>query len=104
MCKIGVVDHEYIRHTCDMGCVTEEYLMLETERYMQRYSNRKTNTDAGSTISSIGYDSVVSVSQKTQSVHTEITDVKRNQQLADQLKELDEERIKFQEERKKFQE
>ena len=28
MCKIGVVDHEYIRHTCDMGCVTEEYLML----------------------------------------------------------------------------
>ena len=71
---------------------------------MQRYSNQKTNTDAASTISSIGYDSVVSVSQKTQSVHTEISDVKRNQQLADQLKKLDEERNKFQEERKKFQE
>ena len=80
MCKIGVVDHEYIRHTCDMGCVTEEYLMIETERYIQRYANRKTSTDAGSTISSIGYESVVSVSQKTQSIHTEISDVKRDQQ------------------------
>ena len=87
-----------------MGCVTEEYLILETERYMQRYSYRKTNTDADSTISSIGYDSVVSVCQKTQSVHAEISDVKRNQQLADQLKKLNEKRIKFQEERKKFQE
>ena len=83
MCEIGVVDHEYIRHTCDMSCVTEEYLMIGTERYIQRYANRKTSTDAGSTISSIGYESVVSVSQKTLSIHTEISDVKRNQQSAD---------------------
>jgi hypothetical protein len=77
-----------------MGCTTEEYLMIETERYTQRYANRKTSTDAASTISSIGYESVVSVSQKTQSIHTEISDVKRDQQLADQLKKLDEERKK----------
>jgi len=37
MCKIGVVDHEYIRHTCDMRWITEECLMDETERYTRRY-------------------------------------------------------------------
>ena len=50
MCKIGVIDHEYIRHTCDMSWVTEELLMMETERYIQRYesqkmTNMKTNTN-----------------------------------------------------------
>ena len=104
MCKIGVVDHEYIRHTCDMGWVTEEYLMNETERYTRRYSNRKVNTDADTSISSIGYESVVSMSQKTQSEHSVASSVKTDQQLADQLKKLDEERTKFQEERKRFQE
>jgi hypothetical protein len=104
MCKIGVVDHEYIRHTCDMSWVTEEYLMNETERYTRRYSNRKVNTDTGTSISSIGYESVVSMSQKTQSEHSVASSVKTDQQLADQLKKLDEERTKFQEERKKFQE
>jgi hypothetical protein len=38
------------------------------------------------------------VSQKTQSTHTEISEVKREQQLSDQLKKLDEERKKFREE------
>jgi N-acetylmuramoyl-L-alanine amidase CwlA len=98
MCKIGVVDHEYIRHTCDMRWVTEECLMDETERYTRRYSNRKVSTDVDTSISSIGYESVVSVSQKTQSTHTEISEVKREQQLSDQLKKLDEERKKFREE------
>ena len=34
MCKMGVIDHEYIKDTCDMGCVTEKYLMIETNRYI----------------------------------------------------------------------
>ena len=41
MCKIGVVDHEYIRQTCDMRIVNEKYLNVETERYTQRYASQK---------------------------------------------------------------
>ena len=65
MCKIGVIDHEYIRHTCDKGCVTEEYLMMETERYIQRYDSQKmTNTNANTKlyrhlIGDMGFQSVV---------------------------------------------
>ena len=50
MCKIGVIDHEYIRHTCDMGWVTEEYLNVETERYTQRYTSSRI-TDKSNTSS-----------------------------------------------------
>jgi len=65
MCKIGVIDHEYIRHTCDMGCVTEEYLMMETERYIQRYDSQKmTNKNANTNaVSSLDYSYGFSVSR-----------------------------------------
>ena len=102
MCKLGVVDSEYIRKTCDMSWVTEDCFTTETDRYIQRYIKRPITTDADTTISSIGYDSVISMSQKTGSTHTVASDVKKKQ-AEDQLRRLDEVRVKLQEERKRFQ-
>ena len=46
MCKLGVVDHEYIRDTCDMSWVTEDCFISETNRYIQRYTSQMiTNTN-----------------------------------------------------------
>jgi hypothetical protein len=92
MCKIGVVDHEYIRHTCDMRWVTEEYLMDETERYIQRYDSQKMmNTNANTNaISSLDWSNRFSVSYTM------------TQQLEEEFKKL-KDQIRMREEMKKFQ-
>ena len=93
MCKMGVIDHEYIHRTCDMSWVTEEYLMDETERYIQRYDSQKMmNTNANTNaISSLDWSNRFSVS------HT------MTQQLEEEFKKL-KDQIRMREEMKKFQE
>ena len=98
MCKIGVIDHEYIRRTCDMGCVTEEYLMMETERYIQRYDSQKmTNTNGNTnTTPSLDWSNRFSVSHTmTQQLEEEFRKLKDQIIMRDEMKKLQEEQASF---------
>ena len=111
MCKIGIVDHEYIRDTCDMSSITEKYLMMEMERYVQRYASQ-TMTDT-SDISSTSWKFELLMSQKlTQQLKETFKQWEYRMKMRKEIKQLQEDQatfllaqqLQFEKQRKSFEE